>query len=158
MLLASGIILIAAAACTGATAVPASTSQPAQPAATQTPAVNNPAATGQAEPVKTDQALAATGTSTKTDTSTAVKAVKIAEILSDPKAYRGKTVIVEGKIASECPSGCWFTLKDGNAVIYIDLAPKNLVIPQKKGAFARTTAEVVYVGSDVYLIGSKVEF
>jgi opacity protein-like surface antigen len=85
-------------------------------------------------------------------------AVRIADILQDPKGFGGKTVVVEGKIASECPSGCWFTLKDGNAVIYIDLAPSNLVIPQRKGSNAKVTAEVVTEGSDVYLIGKKVDF
>ncbi len=86
------------------------------------------------------------------------QAARIAEILQDPRGWDGKKVIVEGKIASECPSGCWFTLKDGNAVIYIDLAPSNLVIPQRKGSYARVSARVVAEGSDVYLIGTKVDF
>ena len=84
--------------------------------------------------------------------------VKIADILVNPKEYDGKNVIVKGKISRECPSGCWFNLQDGNAVIYIDLLPSNIVIPQKTGSSARVTARVVREGSDVYLIGSKVEF
>jgi len=84
--------------------------------------------------------------------------VKISDILQNHKTYDGKTVIIQGKIVNECGSGCWFTLKEGNAVIYIDLAPNNMVIPQKRGADARVTAKVVSEGSDVYLIGSKVEF
>ena len=84
--------------------------------------------------------------------------VKIADILVNPKQYDGKNVIVKGKIARECPSGCWFNLQDGNAVIYIDLLPSNIVIPQKTGSSARVTARVVREGNDVYLIGSKVEF
>jgi hypothetical protein len=84
--------------------------------------------------------------------------VKIADILVNPKEYDGKNVIVRGKISRECPSGCWFNLQDGNAVIYIDLLPSNIVIPQKTGSSARVTARVVREGSDVYLIGSKVEF
>jgi hypothetical protein len=88
----------------------------------------------------------------------APQAARIGEILQDPRGFDGKTVVVEGKIASECPSGCWFTLKDGNAVIYIDLAPSNLVIPQRKGSNAKVTAKVITEGSDVYLIGTKVDF
>jgi len=84
--------------------------------------------------------------------------MKISDILQNHKEYSGKTVVVQGKIATECPSGCWFTLKDGNAVIYIDLLPSNMVIPQRKGSNARVTAEVVSEGSDVYLVGKKVEF
>jgi predicted small secreted protein len=84
--------------------------------------------------------------------------VKIGDILTDPRGYDGQTVIVRGKIARECPSGCWFNLQDGNAVIYIDLLPSSIVIPQKTGSSAKVTARVVSEGSDVYLIGSKVEF
>jgi hypothetical protein len=84
--------------------------------------------------------------------------MKISDILQNHKQYSGQTVVVQGEIATECPSGCWFTLKDGNAVIYIDLLPSNLVIPQKKGSHAKVTAEVVSEGSDVYLVGKKVEF
>lgn len=87
-----------------------------------------------------------------------VQVVRIADILTSPKDYDGKTVVIQGKIASECPSGCWFTLKDGNAAIYIDLKPSNMVIPQKKGSSAKVTAVVVREGSDVYLIGNKVDF
>ena len=92
------------------------------------------------------------------DENKALKTVRVGDILEDPKLYQEKTVIVEGKIISECGSGCWFTLKDNTATIYIDLAPNNMVIPQKKGSSARVTAKVVNEGSDVYLIGSKVEF
>jgi hypothetical protein len=67
-------------------------------------------------------------------------------------------VTVKGKIVTECGSGCWFTLQDGNAVIYIDLAPNNMVIPQKKGSTARVTGEIIREGSDVYMVGSKVDF
>jgi len=88
----------------------------------------------------------------------AAGAASIGEILQDPRGFDGKKVVVEGKIASECPAGCWFTLKDGNAVIYVDLAPSNMVIPQRKGSYAKVTAEVISEGSDVYLIGTKVDF
>jgi hypothetical protein len=83
---------------------------------------------------------------------------KISDILGNPKTYGGKIVTVKGKITSECPSGCWFTLQEGNAVIYIDLAPNNLVIPQKKGATATVTGEIIREGNDIYMVGSKVDF
>jgi hypothetical protein len=49
-------------------------------------------------------------------------------------------------------------LNDGTGTVYVDLAPSNLVIPQKRGAFARVYGQVVRKGSDTYLIGKKVEF
>lgn len=86
------------------------------------------------------------------------KILKIGDILEKPESYEGQAVIVEGKIVSECGSGCWFTLDDGTGTIYVDLAPSNLVIPQKRGAFATVYGKVVRKGSDTYLIGTKVEF
>lgn len=86
------------------------------------------------------------------------KLVKISDILSKPDAYKGQKVVVEGKIMSECIAGCWFTLNDGSGTIYIDLAPSNLVIPQRRGYKARVLAEVTEARGDIYLIGKKVEF
>ncbi len=158
LLIAISTLVITAAACAQATASPANPAQTTQAPPSQAAVINKPAGTSQTEPVKNDQTPTSSGSASPAGNSAVVKAVKVAEILNNPKVYQGETVRVEGRIASECPSGCWFTLKDGNAVIYIDLAPNNMVIPQKKGSFARVTAEVVYVGSDVYLVGSKVEF
>ena len=87
-----------------------------------------------------------------------LKALKIGDILEKPESYEGQAVVLEGKIISECGAGCWFTLNDGTGTIYVDLAPSNLVIPQKRGAFARVYGQVVREGSDTYLIGTKVEF
>jgi hypothetical protein len=140
------------AGCTQATANPLP--EPPAPAAPAAPQTQQEPATP-TTPATTPEPVKAT---TPAEDVNAAKLVKVADILNNPKTYSGKKVIVEGKIVSECGSGCWFTLKDGNAVIYIDLAPNNMVIPQKKGSFARVNAVVEYVGSDVYLIGSKVEF
>jgi uncharacterized protein YdeI (BOF family) len=141
-------LLSIAAACTQASAAPVA--KPATPAAT--PAANTQAPSAPANTA----APQTTGAASETDN--ALKTARVGDILKNAKLYDGKTVIVEGKIISECGSGCWFTLKDSTATIYIDLAPNNMVIPQKKGATARVTAKVVNEGSDVYLIGSKVEF
>jgi hypothetical protein len=86
------------------------------------------------------------------------KIVKIIDILSKPDTYNNQTILVEGKIVTQCSSGCWFNLKDDAGVIYVDLAPSNLVIPQKRGATARVYGEVVNKKGDIYLIGKKVEF
>jgi hypothetical protein len=86
------------------------------------------------------------------------KILKIGDILGNPEGYGGQSVIVAGKIVSECPAGCWFTLNDNTGTIYVDLAPSNLVIPQKRGAFATVYGKVVRKGSDAYIIGTKVEF
>ena len=146
-LLAAGLF----AGCSQPAAGPAGQTQPAAPALSQ-PVSADPAA-GAVVPADNNSAASIAPPAIE-----AVKATRIGDILQDPKGFGGKTVVVEGRIASECPSGCWFTLKDGNAVIYIDLKPSNLVIPQRKGSIAKVTAEVVTEGSDVYLIGTKVDF
>jgi len=141
-------------------------SQPAvSPPFQQQPAVQVPSQTTSTtptgnvgNPVSGDAADNGTSATGAPPSIVSTQAVRIADILQDPKGFGGKTVVVDGKIASECPSGCWFTLKDGNAVIYIDLNPSNLVIPQRKGSYAKVTARVITEGSDVYLIGTKVDF
>ncbi|MDD5397675.1 MAG: hypothetical protein PHU70_01225 [Dehalococcoidia bacterium] len=154
------ILLIGALTALFAAGLLAGCSQPAAVTPDQSQPAETKAATADAAPtggpaVSADSGTRASPEQTAVDGS---QAASIAEILQDPRGWDGKKVIVEGKIASECPSGCWFTLKDGNAVIYIDLAPSNLVIPQRKGSYTRVTARVVAEGSDVYLIGTNVEF
>jgi len=145
------VVLLAAALLIGCSQPAANPPGQGQPApAAPSPAAGNP---GTIAPADNGTATAALPPAVA-----AAKTARIGDILQDPKGFGGKTVVVEGKISSECPSGCWFTLKDGNAVIYIDLNPSNMVIPQRKGSYAKVTAEVVTEGSDVYLIGKKVDF
>ncbi len=85
-------------------------------------------------------------------------AITVADILKQPDMYSNQTVQVKGKIVSECGSGCWFFLKDDTGQIYVDLAPSNLAIPQKVGSNVTVQGKVTQKGSDIYLIGSKVDF
>ena len=87
-----------------------------------------------------------------------IRMYKIADVLKDSKTLIGKSVIIEGKIVNECGAGCWFTLNDGTGTIYVDLAPSNLTIPQKRGAKARVYGTVTSEKGETYLIGTKVEF
>ena len=154
-------IIVLAAGCAQAAAPAPVTPKPAAsdpapatgPAASSTTGVQSSAP---AQPPAAAPAAAATATTPAAGSDTQV--TKVSEILGNPKVYGGRVVTVKGKIVSECGSGCWFTLQDGNAVIYIDLAPNNLVIPQKKGSVATVKGEIIREGSDVYMIGSKVDF
>lgn len=84
--------------------------------------------------------------------------VKIATIMESATGYSGKDVILEGKIVNECGAGCWFNLQDDTGIIYVDLAPNNLYIPQKVGSKARVYGVVAERNGVVYIIGNKVEF
>lgn len=63
------------------------------------------------------------------------KITEVKDILADPKAFEGKPVTIEGKIESECSTGCWFYVKvgSGNLTIYVDTGKSGFAIPQKMG-------------------------
>jgi len=81
----------------------------------------------------------------------------IADVLSKPADYRGKTVKIEGEIVSECPSGCWFEVGEGNAVAYVDIAPQGLAIPQRVGKKVVVEGTVSFENQKVVVLGKGVE-
>lgn len=83
--------------------------------------------------------------------------VKIRDIVKDENAFDGKYVVIEGKIQTECPMGCWFIVDDGTAQIYVDIKPNNFVIPQKSGDQVKVYGEVTKREGDPQLIGKIVE-
>ena len=66
---------------------------------------------------------------------TNLKLTAVKDILANPKAFEGKLVTIDGKIASECSTGCWFYVKvgSGNLTIYVDTGNSGFAIPQKTG-------------------------
>jgi uncharacterized protein YdeI (BOF family) len=60
--------------------------------------------------------------------------VNNAAIIKDPAAFEGRELVLKGKIATECGSGCWFLLDDGTGQLYVDLAKNNFAIPQLQGS------------------------
>ena len=82
--------------------------------------------------------------------------VKTGEILKNPAAFNGTTVIVQGKITSECGSGCWFMLDDGTGVLYTDLAPNNFAIPQMQGSVVTVTGTIGIRNGDPVLLATNV--
>ena len=83
--------------------------------------------------------------------------VKIQDIIKNETAYKGEHVVLEGKIETECASGCWFILNDESASLYVDILPSNFVIPQKSGHDARVYGEVTVKDGDPMLIGKIVK-
>ncbi|MFB3766524.1 MAG: hypothetical protein ACE14P_14930 [Methanotrichaceae archaeon] len=83
--------------------------------------------------------------------------VKIQYIVKDESNFDGKYVVIEGKIQTECPMGCWFIADDGTAQIYVDIKPNNFVIPQKRGDNVKVYGEVTKKNGDPQLIGKIVE-
>ncbi|MBU0548248.1 MAG: DUF4920 domain-containing protein [Candidatus Omnitrophica bacterium] len=63
------------------------------------------------------------------------KITEVKDIFADPSVFEGRSVTIEGKIASECSTGCWFYVKvgSGNLTIYVDTGKSGFAIPQKTG-------------------------
>ncbi len=93
----------------------------------------------------------------ETPTSTVEQIVKIGDILKTPDSYTNKTVAITGKIIRECPSGCWFDLQEGGAIIHVDLKPAGLAIPQEVGKHAVVEGKVRIADNNVEVTGTKVD-
>ena len=83
--------------------------------------------------------------------------VKIQDIVKNEPAYDGKDVVIQGRIETECASGCWFVLNDGSASLYVNILPSNFVIPQKSGSDAKVYGKVTTKNGDPTMIGKIVE-
>lgn len=85
------------------------------------------------------------------------KAATVADIMKAPEVYDGKAVRLEGKIVTECPSGCWFEMKDASGIIHVDIEPSGLAIPQRVGKKATVTGKVAVDGNQISVIGNGVK-
>ena len=81
----------------------------------------------------------------------------MASILTAPDEYMGKTVIVQGKIVEECPTGCWFDIQQGGAKMRIDIHPAGLAIPQRVGKTVTVEGQVINRDGQVLVSGRGVE-
>jgi hypothetical protein len=82
---------------------------------------------------------------------------KIDVILKTPADLEGKTVTVQGKIINECPSGCWFEVKENGGIIYVDLNPSGFAIPQKIGKEVTVEGKVSLRDNQPIITGMGVE-
>ena len=85
------------------------------------------------------------------------KATSVVEILKQPNQLVGKVVRVEGKIVQECPAGGWFMLKDNTGVIFVNLHPTEIAIPQVVGSNVVAEGKVKKENNQVSIIGEGVE-
>jgi len=87
------------------------------------------------------------------------KITDIRDILANPKAFEGKIVTIEGKIASECSTGCWFYLKvgSGNLTMYVDTEKSGFAIPQKTGKKVLVEGKVIVKETGPMISGKGVE-
>lgn len=84
-------------------------------------------------------------------------ATKVEAILKEPGNFDGKTVTIQGKIIRECPTGCWFEVKEDSGIIYVDINPSGFAIPQKVGEKVIVEGKVQLRGNQPTLAGTGVE-
>ena len=82
----------------------------------------------------------------------------VKDILTNSDKYLDQTVRLEGKIARECPTGCWFFLEDETGTIYVDINPSGLSIPPKVGKKVVVEGVPTNRNGRVSIIGKGVEF
>ena len=85
------------------------------------------------------------------------EATPVSEILANPAGFDGMEVKVTGEIGKECPTGCWFELRDNGSSLHIDIAPYGLAIPQKQGSPVTVEGTVKFTDSRLMLVGKGVE-
>ena len=81
----------------------------------------------------------------------------IGDILKDQGSFEGKIVTIQGVIDTECPTGCWFNLKDDTGLIYVDLGPFGFAIPQIVGRRVTVEGKVKINERTAMLMGRGVE-
>jgi uncharacterized protein YdeI (BOF family) len=86
--------------------------------------------------------------------------VTVADILNAPEKYSGTPLSIDGKITSQCGSGCWFIMSDDTGDLYVNLKPNNFVIPPSmgknvvvNGTILEKNGDVAYIGSSVFVEG-----
>ncbi|MCL5773454.1 MAG: hypothetical protein M1536_03650 [Firmicutes bacterium] len=82
---------------------------------------------------------------------------KVADILKNGKNYAGKSVIVSGTVANECPDGCWLEIRDGSGKVRASLEEAKFNVPQIKGSKVKIYGKVKSDGKVVEIIGQRVE-
>ncbi len=83
--------------------------------------------------------------------------VSIGNILNAADNFVGKSISVNGKITSQCGSGCWFIMSDDSGDLYVTLKPNNFVIPLSLGKKVIVTGNILIKDHDVTLVGSSVD-
>lgn len=85
------------------------------------------------------------------------QATELKEVLTNKAAFNDKTITVEGKIVNQCPTGCWFDLQEGSAVVHVDINPSGFALPQSPGKTVRVEGTVKVDGDTLEIIGTGVE-
>lgn len=77
-------------------------------------------------------------------------------VLATPETFIDQDVVIEGKITTVCPSGCWFDVESEGLELHVDIKPNGFVIPQKAGAKATVQGRARIRDNQVDFVGTGV--
>ena len=85
--------------------------------------------------------------------------VPVAKLVANPKGYLGKRLSVVGKITEQCKSmGCFFTFRDGENALRVNLEDIAMTAPKHEGRPARVEGQIMPYGQGYQLVATAVEF
>lgn len=79
--------------------------------------------------------------------------LELAKIFADPAGYKGKNVIVEGRVSQVCQtSGCWLIMTDGANQLFVQFYA--FTVNLRPGTKIRVQGEIGQQNGAPYLAGS----
>ncbi|HJZ95691.1 MAG TPA: hypothetical protein VKE70_04250 [Candidatus Solibacter sp.] len=92
-------------------------------------------------------------------TFTGAPKAEIASLISEPKNFAGKPLLVEGTITEQCKAmGCFFFFRSGNKTLRVDIQDIAMTAPMREGRRARVEGQLVRYGDGFQFYASAVEF
>jgi uncharacterized protein YdeI (BOF family) len=84
---------------------------------------------------------------------------EVAALVETPKAFAGKTVLIEGTVTEQCQAmGCYFTFHSGKDSLKVDLQDVAMTAPMREGRPARVEGQMVARAEGYEFFASAVEF
>ena len=84
---------------------------------------------------------------------------EVASVIADPKAFRGKTIQLEGVITEQCKAmGCYFFFRSGKDILRVDVQEVAMTAPMREGRMARVEGQVVPYNDGYQFYATAVEF
>ena len=84
---------------------------------------------------------------------------EVAALIDSPKAFLGKTVVIEGTIREQCQAmGCYFSFRSGERSLHVDLQDVAMTAPMREGRTARVEGQIVTRAEGYQFFASAVEF
>ena len=83
----------------------------------------------------------------------------VVALIETPKAYVGKTVLIEGTVTEQCQAmGCYFSFHSGQKSLKVDLQDVAMTAPMREGRPARVEGQILPRPDGYQFFASAVEF